>query len=173
MKAKYSSLKHSSTSFLVSRRICVTGNTANIPQPIHFYYILFYSTTPTITRPLTFGDQDRRQPQQRFIISMARDNIHILEITLFGGALNTYHYYRGAASRINPSGQMLWHCFNGRENIPSLRANLQEIMNRAVTGPALLYSQEICAIFGQGIALIRTSLRAVNVIDFFAILWRT
>ena len=46
-------------------------------------------------------------------------------------------------------------------------------MNRAVTGPALLYSQEICAIFGQDIALIRTSLRAVNVIDFFAILWMT
>ena len=104
---------------------------------------------------------------------MARDNMHIIEIPLFGGALNTYHYYRGAASRINPSGQMLWPCFNGRENIPSLRANLREIMNRAVTGPALLYSQEVRAIFGQGIALIRTSLRAVNVIDFFAILRRT
>ena len=143
----------------------------NIPQHIYFHYILFYSTTQTVTWPVTSADQGRRQPQQWCIISIAHDNPHVLGITLFGGALNTYNYYRGAASRNSPSRQMFRLCFNGRENISSLLANLREIMNRAVTERyALLYSQEICAIFGQGIALIGTSRRAVFVIDLVTML---
>ena len=38
-------------------------------------------------------------------------------------------------------------------------------MNRAARGPALLYSQEICVIFGQGIASMITSRQEVCVID--------
>lgn len=104
---------------------------------------------------------------------MARGNMHVLEIPLFGGASNSYNYCRGAASRINPSRQLLRPCFNRRENVSSRLANLRGIVNRAVTGPARLYNQEICAKFGQGITLIRPSRGEVYVIDLVTMLRET
>ena len=115
-----------------------------------------------MTRPVIWGNQGNGQPRQWSLISIAHGAQCVLGISLFERPPITYNYHAGADSRNNPYRRVLWFCFNGRENIFNLLANLREVMIRAARRPALLLSQEDCAIFGEDI----TSRQEVYVTGF-------